>query len=222
MEIVRMEKEETLYTLYKHKCKANNKVYIGLTNKIANERWKDGNGYKSNFDLFKDIREYGWEDGFEHEIIRDNLSYEEAKEAEIYLIKLYDATNPERGYNNRFGGSYGAFRRSSEIGEKIKNLRKAKGETQQQLSEAIGQERSTVACYESNRREPPLSVLIQIAQHYSVSLSYFGNTSYNLSEDIFMKAVDYFKSENVSTQEKVSLFNNILSCYVKYVVDDDA
>ena len=116
-----MEQEQTLYTLYKHRCKANNKVYIGLTNKSANDRWKDGKGYKSNFELYKDIREYGWEDGFEHEIIRDDMSYEEAKDAEINLIKIYDATNPERGYNNHFGGSYGAFRRPSEIGAKIKN-----------------------------------------------------------------------------------------------------
>ena len=216
-----MEQEQTLYTLYKHKCKANNKVYIGLTNKSANERWRDGNGYKSNYDLYKDIREFGWEEGFEHEIIRDNLSYEEAKEAEIYLIKLYDATNSERGYNNRFGGSYGAFRRPSEIGAKIKNLRKENNETQLELSIAIGQERSTVACYESNRREPPLSVLMQIAQHYSVSLDYFGIASFNLNDDIFMKTVDYFKNATISTQDKVSLFNNILSCYVKYVVDED-
>lgn len=216
-----MKKEQTLYTLYKHKCKTNNKVYIGLTNKSAKDRWKDGNGYRSNFELFKDISEYGWEDGFEHEIIRDDLSYEDARNAEIYLIKLYDATNPKRGYNNSFGGSYGAFRRPSKIGEKIKNLRKERGETQLELSDAIGQNRSTVACYERNHREPPLSVLMQIAKHYSVSLDYFGIASYNLKDDIFIKTVAYFKDENVSLQEKVSLFNNILSYYAKYVGDKD-
>lgn len=217
-----MEENKVLYTLYKHKCKANNKVYIGLTNKTAEQRWKDGNGYKSNFELFSDIKLYGWDEGFEHEVIRDNLSYEEAKEAETFLITLYDATNPQKGYNNNFGGAYGGFRRTAEIGEKIKTLRKQTGETQQELADAIGQERSTVACYETNKREPVLSVLIQIAKHYSVSLDYFGIEAVNLSNDIFMKTVEYFKKDDVSTHDKVSLFNNILSCYAKYVLDEDS
>lgn len=59
------------------------------------------------------------------------------------------------------------------IGEKIKTLRKQNKETQLDLAKAIGQVRSTIACYETDQRFPTFDVLVAIAKHYKISLDYF-------------------------------------------------
>ena len=46
-----------------------------------------------------------------------------------------------------------------QIGEKLKLLRKERGLTQSQVGDAIGQERSTIACYESSKRTPDVVTL---------------------------------------------------------------
>ena len=44
---------------------------------------------------------YGW-DNFEHIVLHENLSFEEADALEIKLIQEYDSVN--NGYNSEFGG----------------------------------------------------------------------------------------------------------------------
>ena len=68
-------------------CIANNKRYICITYKDPQLRWKGGEGYRTNFELYTDIRKYGWEEGFKHEIVSTNLTLEEAKEAEKVFVK---------------------------------------------------------------------------------------------------------------------------------------
>lgn len=52
----------------------------------------------------------------------------------------------------------------------IRSYRISKGETQQELADAIGVDRVSIARYESGSRLPPLDKLILIANHYDVSL----------------------------------------------------
>ena len=92
------------YLIYKHTV-PNGKVYIGLTARTARERWKNGNGYKHNPHFTSAIEKYGWEN-IKHEILFENLSKEEACQKEIELIKIYNATNREFGYNQSTGGEY--------------------------------------------------------------------------------------------------------------------
>lgn len=66
-----------------HRNKLNNKVYIGITGRNPEIRWANGNGYKYNPHFFYSIQKYGW-DGFEHIILDDKLTRDEAKEKEIY------------------------------------------------------------------------------------------------------------------------------------------
>lgn len=87
------------FIVYKHINKINNKVYIGITKRKPSERWKNGNGYKNNIHFFSAIQKYGW-NNFEHIILNESLSEEEAKLLEEKYIKEYDSTNPEKGYNN--------------------------------------------------------------------------------------------------------------------------
>lgn len=91
------------YSVYKHTNKINGKVYIGMTSTSPEKRWgKDGNGYRGQV-FGRAIQKYGW-DNFEHEILINNLSKEDANELEKSFIKLYNATNPNFGYNISEGG----------------------------------------------------------------------------------------------------------------------
>ena len=55
------------YTVYMHRNKYNNKVYIGITGRQPEIRWgSNGNGYWNNTHFYNAIKKYGWNDGFEH------------------------------------------------------------------------------------------------------------------------------------------------------------
>lgn len=95
-------KENNNY-VYMHKNKTNNKVYIGITGRDPEKRWANGNGYRYNPHFWNSIQKYGW-DGFEHVILENDLTRDEAKEKEIYYIKKFNSTNPEKGYNIKRGG----------------------------------------------------------------------------------------------------------------------
>lgn len=90
------------FVLYKH-TSPNNKVYIGITSKKPEYRWNNGKGYKYNKHFYNAIQKYGW-DNFEHDILIENLTEEEAKLVEQKYIKLYDSCNPKNGYNISPGG----------------------------------------------------------------------------------------------------------------------
>ena len=98
------------YKIYVHINKTNGKIYIGQTKfDNLNRRWNtDGSGYKTNKHFWNSIQKYGW-DNFEHIVLFENLSLEEANLIEEELIKKYDSTNPNKGYNLRFGGRNSSF-----------------------------------------------------------------------------------------------------------------
>lgn len=214
--------QETLYTLYLHTCLANNKVYVGVTSQDANMRWLDGDGYKSNFELYTDIRQYGWEKGFNHKIVNDNLSWEKAKEAERYFIEMFDATNPEKGYNHDKGGKYGGHKdRNINVGEKIKLLRKTKNLTQQEVADSINISRATIGSWETGRRIPYLDDLKKLGDLFGVGIAYFEEDvkQSNASTQILNRIVEFFNSSDISIDEKIELFNNIVSIYTHFILD---
>lgn len=97
------------WTVYAHVNKINGKMYIGITSQSVKKRWgKNGNGYKpsgktKNNYLWNAIEKYGW-DIFDHEIIAENLSGQEAKNFEKTLIKELNTNNELYGYNISAGG----------------------------------------------------------------------------------------------------------------------
>lgn len=115
---------ENNYIVYMH-ISPSNKRYIGITNRKPNERWRNGNGYKHNKHFTNAINKYGW-DNFEHIIIAKRLDKETACWLEIELIKIWDATNPNKGYNISLGGG-GTYKRSEETKRKLSEQRKGKG-----------------------------------------------------------------------------------------------
>ena len=91
------------YKLYIHKF-PNGKVYVGITMQDVEKRWENGFGYRGQPCVFNAIMKYGWQN-IEHIVLFDGLSKEEAEEKEIALIRLYDSTNRDKGYNIANGGS---------------------------------------------------------------------------------------------------------------------
>ena len=104
--------DEKEMTVYKH-TSPDGKVYIGITKADPDKRFNNGNGYKENELFFQDIKKYGWE-SFTHELLAVGLTVEEACHMEIELIREYDSTNPEKGYNMQDGGMYMSVERRLE------------------------------------------------------------------------------------------------------------
>ena len=90
------------YTVYEHVSK-DGKRYIGITSQKVAVRWRHGNGYAKNIHFYRSIQKYGWEN-FEHNILAENVDEEKAKNLERELIKKYNTTNPNYGYNVTRGG----------------------------------------------------------------------------------------------------------------------
>lgn len=104
-----------MYTVYQHKNKLNKKVYIGITKQIPEQRWGiNGKKYKSSPHFYSAIQKYGW-DNFEHNILFENLTKDEACKKEQELIKKYNSMNRKYGYNSTTGGEYCEMSEESKI-----------------------------------------------------------------------------------------------------------
>lgn len=106
------------YTVYKHQNKINDKVYIGITSMTPSKRWNNGHGYYHNAHFNAAIKKYGWEN-FEHTILFDSLSKEEAEKKEIALIQQYKSSDTNYGYNIAKGGISGVPYHSQTSKEKM-------------------------------------------------------------------------------------------------------
>lgn len=90
------------YKVYMHRF-PNEKVYIGITKQPVEERWRNGEGYKSQL-VHRAIEKYGW-GNIEHIVLASCLSKKDAEDMEIQLIKDFKSTIPEFGYNVGNGGN---------------------------------------------------------------------------------------------------------------------
>lgn len=119
------------YTVYIHVA-PNGKKYVGITCQNIYKRWgHNGMGYyekrrKNQLPFWNAIQKYGW-NNFEHIIMAQNLSKEDACNLEIYLITKYKTTDRNYGYNITKGGEgvYG-FTHSDETRKKLSNINKGK------------------------------------------------------------------------------------------------
>ena len=106
-----------MYTVYQHINKINGKIYIGITSRIPEIRWgANGSNYKSSPHFYSAIQKYGW-NNFEHNILFENLTKEQACEKEQELIKQFNSMNRKYGYNSTSGGEI--FTMNEETKQKI-------------------------------------------------------------------------------------------------------
>lgn len=134
---------ERKYCVYIH-TSPSGKKYVGQTGVGVENRWgKDGCNYlqkrdgKYNQPIFAHaILKYGW-DNFQHEIVKDCLTKEDADVLERLLIENLNTTDSKYGYNSRDGGSCGSL--SKETKRKISESLSGKSlseETKRKLSES--------------------------------------------------------------------------------------
>lgn len=100
-------RENNKWKVYIH-ISPNGKYYVGQTCKSPSARWQNGTGYKTQKHFWAAICKYGW-DNFEHEVIAENLTQDEANAFEKILIEKLEAMNPEKGYNKDSGGEKGKY-----------------------------------------------------------------------------------------------------------------
>ena len=131
-----------MFLIYKHTLKQDGRVYIGQTNSTLERRSRsDGSGYKHCPKFYHAIQKYGW-DAFEHEVVAENLTLEEANELEDKLILQYDSIN--KGFNINRGGKNHVWTEEQRqqmslrnIGEKNPNYGKPRSEeTKRKIGEA--------------------------------------------------------------------------------------
>ena len=92
----------TSYTVYVLRDEEG-KVYVGTTSQPVMRRWNHGNGYRKFPELWLTIKSRGWE-SIRKEIVSTGLDKSSASKLEQELIREYDSTNPDKGYNRDLGG----------------------------------------------------------------------------------------------------------------------
>lgn len=98
-----MKTNDKKYTIYMH-ISPSMKKYIGITSLSPNKRWKsDGRGYKEQPYFWNAIQKYGWEN-FKHEILVENVTFEDACRLEQEFIQYYKTYDEAYGYNLTLGG----------------------------------------------------------------------------------------------------------------------
>lgn len=142
------------YSVYCHTNLINGKKYIGQT-KYGNNpqlRWRYGTGYKNCPIFYKAILKYGW-DNFEHKILKNNLSKDEANNLEEYYIKLYNACVIDEnnyGYNSNYGGNNHEV--SPETKEKQSNRMKLLWQSEEYKNKVIPQRIGRTHSIESRQK----------------------------------------------------------------------
>lgn len=103
---------------------------------------------------------------------------------------------------------------SKDIGIKLKNLRRGRKLTQQELSERLELSRATISNYETGRRSPHLSELRQICDFFGCSLDYFGVQTEDESFELLSRAKSVFLSDDIPKDEKEKLYKEIMRIYL--------
>lgn len=104
----------------------------------------------------------------------------------------------------------------SNLGEKIKQIRIARGFTQDDIAEAMNLKRTTVSNWEKNLRVPSSDKLIEYAKVVGVTLDYFGDNSPERTLFQTMAQLDQlFMDASVPEADKDKAYQDIMKVYLK-------
>lgn len=99
------------------------------------------------------------------------------------------------------------------LGMRIAKLRKSKDLTQEQLAELLNIGKSTLAMYETDKREPASEVLIKIADFFNVTIDYLLRGDVRPQDEII-------KGETHEFLERISKLGELEREILKNRVDD--
>ena len=103
-----------------------------------------------------------------------------------------------------------------DINEKLKLLRKERGLTQSDVGKAIGQERSTIACYETGKRSPDLATLEKLAKLFKVTLDYFSTKSEaDVMIELLARSNAFFSAQEIGDSDKDKVYQDIMKLYLR-------
>ncbi|MFD1953764.1 helix-turn-helix domain-containing protein [Paenibacillus thailandensis] len=95
---------------------------------------------------------------------------------------------------------------SDTLGKRIRNFRKKRNLSQDELADLIGKTRSNVSSYETDRSAPPSDVLAKLAEIFGTSTDYLlGKTQSSLPADAKDRFVDSLDLGNDDMLEKFDL-----------------
>lgn len=111
---------------------------------------------------------------------------------------------------------------TKEIGERVKQLRKAKGITQDELGVVLGDKttgkplsRGQVSNLETGKRNFNIHQIKVLADFFGVSLDTLGLRSDEVAAvDILERAKIIFENDNVQMDEKQDLYESIMKLYL--------
>ena len=86
--------------------------------------------------------------------------------------------------------------------DRLKKLRIEKGLSQEELSNILSLNKSTICCYEKGTRVPSLEVLIKLSDYFEVSIDYL------LGRDVLVRNKKTRKLEFVSEEEYEKIVNS--------------
>lgn len=86
--------------------------------------------------------------------------------------------------------------------DRLKKLRIEKGLSQEELSNTLALNKSTICCYEKGTRVPSLEVLIKLSDYFEVSIDYL------LGRDVLVRNKKTRKLEFVSEEEYEKIVNS--------------
>lgn len=193
------------YIVYKITNKINNKIYIGLTNKTLQKRWRThcNSAFSENdsYVFHKAIKKYG-EDSFQKEILESGLTENEAKEKEIFYIKKFNSYYLNgHGYNMTYGGEVNSHLR----GEKSPGARLTNQEALQ-IIELLGDSTLTYSQILEKINKIPDKSLLRIVSSINKGVNYnFPDIKYPIREDCRkMKYYSKSRSGDKNPMSKIS------------------
>lgn len=82
------------------------------------------------------------------------------------------------------------------ISQRIKKLRKSLHISQAEFGKRINVAKSTISCYETGKRNPPIEIIQAISDEYQVNVNYIlGNDSYEIAENDKDRGINMAKEE---------------------------
>ncbi len=103
----------------------------------------------------------------------------------------------------------------SELGQKVKSLRKRRGLKQDDLAEVLQLSRGQISNLEKGRRNLSLKQLEKLCEYFKVDMSFFlMSEATDSCVDFVEKAKVLFESEKLTNTQKEDLFTSIMKIYL--------